>query len=208
MFAAHTLFHTPMSTAAASTVIPYAIPFLIPAAAPAHYTDDFNRSNSASLGAAWTTDPAFGVSLSITSNAATGPTTGAGNVYASTMNTDDHKVTVVMKGATAGDQVFIALRVNSTSATEYVYAYLTQGGTWGAYRSISDGSPATASSQSWVDGDTVSFEAQGTTATLKLNGSTIVSASSVTVTSGRYVALDYISASTVHGFDSFDATDI
>jgi hypothetical protein len=198
------------ATATASTVIPYTIPFLIPATPGAHYTDDFNRANSASLGASWNTDAFFGTSLGIVSNAAVAV---GGNIYALPMNTGDNQVTVIMKGTpAAADFVQVLTRcasaTDTTSPGAAVYLYMNQAAPWILYRSATDGTGvSTAGNESWADGDSIVFTAVGATLTVKRNGSTVLTTGGATDLAAGYVVIGVNAASSV-GFDSFDAQDI
>lgn len=183
-------------------------------AATGGYVDNFNRSNSASLGASWNTNGVFGTSLAISSNAAVG-TAGASNIYTLPMATGNNEITVVMKGtAGANDLVDLVARLsngtNSGTSTTSVTAELAQGKPWKLYRSAGDSTAvASAGNVSWADADTITFSAVGGTLTLKKNGSTIVTTSGATDLAAGYVAiLVYSATGTSYGFDSFQAQDI
>lgn len=179
----------------------------------ANYNDTFNRSDSASLGASWTTDATYASSLAISSNAAV---IGglASNFYALPMATGNNEVTVLMKGAGAsGDIVVISARVDSgtdtNSATKSITAALVQGQPWAITRNLSDSGVFTAGNQSWADGDTIVFSCVGATLTIKKNGSIILTTGGGTDLAAGYIGLlVYSSSGTSYGFDSFTAQDI
>lgn len=205
-----------VTVSAASTVIPYTIPFLIPTTPPAHYTDSFNRANSASLGANWTADASVGADLIVSSNVACAPSgsgSAGGNVYVSPMNTGDNQITLVMKGtASAGAYAQVIARINNPNillSTQSVTLGMTQGSPWTLIRYAADSGVSTGGNVSWADGDTILFTAVGATLTVKKNGSTVLTTGGSTDLNAGYVEIAYIAADAgVHGFDSFDALDI
>jgi hypothetical protein len=184
----------------------------------AHYTDDFNRANSSTLGSDWVTDAGYSGSLEINSNAAVtaaSPGDQSGNIYALPMLTGNNQITVVMKGSpTAGDGFALMLmrcnnNTDSTAATAQVGLAMLQGSTWTLFRFAGDSGVSTAGNVSWADGDTVLITAVGATLTVKLNGSTVLTTGGATDIAAGYVALGYASTSgTGGGFNSFDAQDI
>jgi hypothetical protein len=203
------------SRAVASTVIPYTIPFLIPASVGAHYTDDFNRSDNASLGANWVTNPSGSGTLVITSNAAVNAGTFGDNFYSLPMLTGQNQITVVMKGTpTAGDIIAITARSNTTdtsTATTGVTLLATQGSPWSLYRFSGDGGVSTGGNVSWAAGDTIVFTCVGTNLTVTKNGSTVLTTGGATDLAAGYIELSVAALGTGGpgiGFDSFDAQDI
>lgn len=151
------------------------------------YTDDFNR---ASLGSDWTNrlTPTTGINVEIENSNALG-VSGAFNyafaTYYQDMPTDNPKVTITVgPDAVSGDYYLIGLRGDGT---EIVYAYcqpsaapqiMTHAAAGGDWRNMIDGGQTVRAqgpaSQSYVAGDTISFEARGNVYTVKKNDVTIV----------------------------------
>jgi hypothetical protein len=200
-------------------------------AAGAHYTDDFNRANSATLGANWTAydTQGLGTEFRILSNTAAVSSTGIGangfdivfSEYNTALSTDNHKVAVTV-AATKPDVVTLDVRSNGT---DYVQAECPDGDVWLIYTIT--GATAyvggtvtqravTGATQSFTASDVVSFEASGTAYTLKKNGSTILSwtdsgaaHTSFVDSSHRKVAIVIAAlSSTSQAVDNFAADDI
>lgn len=202
-----------------------------PAPSGAHYTDNFNRSNNASLGANWTSydNSGLGTQFRVLSNTAAVSATGIGTYgfdqvlseYNTALTTNNHKVSVTI-GATKPFAVVLYLRSNSSA---YVATSCIDGNPWSisgisgatGYEESSastDLSSSTAGNESFAASDVLSFEASGSTYTLKRNGSTVLSVtdsahSSWVDSSHRKVAISIASVSSASAaVDDFDAQDI
>jgi hypothetical protein len=95
------------------------VPTVTIGAAAAHYSDDFNRADAATLGASWTHRyrSAGSTEIGISSNSAVGKTVDVMHLstYNSTMLADDHSVEVTL-GSNVDDIWAIALPIRSAGS--------------------------------------------------------------------------------------------
>lgn len=199
------------------------------APAGAHYTDNFNRSNSGSLGASWTNwAPATfgGGGFAVASNQAVN-TFDSGNgfyigysEYNSVLTLNNHKVAIKL-GSTVPDLAVLYLRGDVASG-QYVAAYIDPSGGFtgiaGVYVQPEDSGPLATSTPTAISlaaSDNLSFEVSGTTYTVKQNGSTVHTWTDsggvytpYTNSGHRKAAVAMFSFSAAAGFDDFDAQDI
>lgn len=218
---------SPTITTSTSSVFPYTFPFPLQAPTGAHYTDNFNRANNASLGANWTAYDVFGLGTTFRIFSNTAAVSAAADFvwseYNSALSTDDHSVSVTV-AATKPDQVILYLR---SDGHDYIQFIMPDGSPWEITTSSGDTSPydglgtttqraVTGASQSFSAADVLSAEASGNVYTLKKNGAVIVSwtdsgaaHTSFVNSSHRKVAM-FISASSSasQAVDDFAADDI
>jgi hypothetical protein len=201
-------------------------------AAGAHYSDNFNRTDASTLGASWTAiEVGLGTEFRILSNTAAVSSAGIGlygldiviSEFNSALSTDNHKVAVTM-AATEPDEVYLFLRSDGIDLVEAdfvngdIWVIQTLTGCSAPY--LGDGTATaratTGAAQSFTASDVLSFEANGTTYTIKKNGTTILSwtdsggAHTGYVNSAhRKVAMAiFASTSTSQAVDDFAADDL
>lgn len=151
-------------------------------------TDNFNRSDSASLGANWTqAEDGGGTPLAIVSNKASfGASSGAaayGRWSADAFNNDHFSEgKIYAAGGAFGYGPIV--RASATPTTCY-WAFVDSGSTISIYRMPGFNLlGATFSFGSWSDGDLVRLSATGTTLELFLRGSSLGTRTDGTLTSG------------------------
>jgi hypothetical protein len=139
-------------------------------------TDDFNRANGA-LGASWNT---VSGSPTISSNRAIGTTTNnAGASHATSLSSADHYAQAkVWKSATVTNRVFTRFS-NITIGSLEGYLALVRPGTpdqleiWLVNNATFLQLGTDVGTTTWVDGDTLRLESEGTTHQLFVNGSQV-----------------------------------
>lgn len=201
-----------------------------PAASGAHYTDNFNRSNNASLGANWTSyDPAgLGVQLGISSNRAAFPASlpaGFGlsvAAFNTALESNNFKVSVTVGPVLPNS---ISFQVRSNGGIDYVSGACTNGDLWTISYDIGDSAPYvgdgatpaadSGSAASFASGDVLSFEASGNAYALKKNGGTTASwndsggdFSPYVDASHRKVAVAVFTTTPSASIDDFDTQDL
>jgi hypothetical protein len=182
-------------------------------------TDDFNRGDSASLGANWTTDGQSNVNK-ISSNTAVptslGGVSDTGSTYSAISWGNDHysKVQISATGGAANDEngPGPAVRMSGSAGTRKFYRIAAQkAATNNVEVSKYNGTTFTVISNftnSWSSGDTWEIDIQGTTLTWIKNGSTISSTTDSLLSSGSsgitYSSCAGISAA---AFDNWEGGD-
>ena len=153
----------------------------------ASFTDDFNRADGA-MGSNWTTAPTFGA-MQVFSNQARADAAGrcVAHVAASAVTfADDQQITATFTTVALNDRVGLAVRVNPTTGGGYYFFVDT------AARGLSyyDGSTYTDLTTvperfTASSGDVFRLRAVGTTIEVIKNGSTIVTKTDSSATSGQ-----------------------
>jgi hypothetical protein len=183
------------------------------AAWPATYSDDFNRADSGTLGANWTT--AFPFTLQIVSFSAhiTNGADSNGNYYVSQMDTADHEVSVVI-GSTGANKYFsVMCRMNNATGTSQRGWMFTAGGTNEIYLTERDGATnpdRVTTTGTFTTGSTIRIKCTGTTIEGYLNASPtpIASWSSANYNTNRYVGIALYDSPGTTQLDDFLAQDV
>ena len=213
---------SPTMAATSATVIAPAVSL------GASYTDNFNRSNNASLGASWTAyDIGTTTYFRILSNECAAPSSlplGYGlclSEYNTAVTSNNHKVSITV-GATKPSSVLLVLRSNGT---DYVWAQCPDGAPWSINYTSGEATPyqgvnsiegnATVGSETFTAGDVLAVEASGDVYTIKRNGSTVLtwtdSGGDFTPyvdSSHRKTAIGALVLTTADSLDNFLAGDI
>lgn len=178
------------------------------------YTDNFDRANNTDLGADWTVITSM-VRFGIVSNTAqpsdlTGSDDGEyvnaitdqGDSYAqgnvsNTITTADgnyNGVGVGIRASTSAESFYAAITVN-----DRVKLFLMNGGTASLLGTFLT---------TWADGDLLYIEAQGSSLVVKVAGTTQITASNSTLTSGRFCVTHGTSAgASTAQVDNFEGGD-
>jgi len=149
-------------------------------------SDDFNRANNASLGSNWTTRDGLG-SFSISSNQASSTTDNSAAYYNAVSFPADQwsQCTVASPGGADNSGAGPAIRQNTSGVDSGYDCYTWSGGAgvWlangGSYTKIASLTGTVA------NGSVVYMEAQGTTITVKVGGTSIGSFTNGTLSTGK-----------------------
>jgi hypothetical protein len=170
-------------------LIPHASSPVAPPATSLVRTDNFNRANSANLGANWT---ALDGNIEIISNQAGLGTDGFNVVYwsADAFNANQYsKITITNSPFNPNIAIECSVRVSGTAgAGNYnYYAGWATNGQYGIYKQVGATSTdlVAPTSHTWNVGDVIELRVNGTTLTLHQNGSQIASITDSDLSSGR-----------------------
>jgi hypothetical protein len=160
---------------------------------PTSIFDDFNRANSSTIGPLWTKFGSTSQAIVSNSYAWTGGSDGSGGIVTNdSINTDDGYVEVVLGGANSPNSTSDASligRMNSAGSSG-IAANIFSGACYISAFSGSLTSPSFSdfanNSTSWASGDTARLEFQGSSYTLKKNGTTVLTATGSTNTGPSY----------------------
>lgn len=168
------------------------------------FTDDFNRSNSSSLGASWVE---VSGDWSIISNQLSSGSAGGTIILraAGAMATSDHSVQVTI-AATAAVSHGVWCRGNSNISQGYLFR--NDGSSWDLFSVVGGsftviGSYAAAA----VAGDVAKLQVIGSAIKCFVNGTQRISVTDTAVTTGTSVGIRAESTSTLR-FDDFTAADV
>ena len=184
--------------------------FLGAAAAKRTIRESFNKANGA-LGPdlTWTTTAG---SIGVVSNRAqnTGASLSVTDARAeSALATSDQyaQITCIRNTPdTSQDAARVCARFSETARTHY-FVGLLGNNTYQIFRRVLGTATSLASgSYTWANNDVLRIEVSGATITLKVNGSTVASATDSNITSGLYTGIGF--ADIVYQSDNFEAGDL
>lgn len=182
------------------------------AASAATITDDFNRTNSSTLGANWTV--AHGNSLEIIGNTAENSENDAsydGNFHVTTLDTADQYVEAVIGGVGANNYFDLKLRRSAATSTSDGYQIAVGASNELYITRIDDGSGTDLATGSFsiANGDVIRGEIEGSTIRLLINGVQRLTAMDGTYSTGAFVGIGIFDGTdTSPNFDSFEAGDL
>jgi hypothetical protein len=174
-------------------------------------TDDFNRANGTGLGANWT---AVVDNYDISSNRAVPSPTSSDAVVrysgATWPNDQYSQAKCYTTNTTAGGAgIGVCARCSASATTLYrLVADHGSSSNWeigdfiaGSYNFIAN------RTQAWTDGDTIRLEAQGTSLTIKLNGTAVGAAITSSAIASGQAGLAYSSIASAPASDDFEGGD-
>ncbi len=151
------------------------------------FSDDFNRADSATLGASWAHATGFG-DIKIVANTARATTDSAYSIdlYQTATNTNNQFVQWTVTFSGSGGYLDGYLRADSSLANAY-FCLISNGGspTTAIYKTVTTTTTQlTSNATTWTTGDVAKCTVSGTTITLFKNGSSVATATDSAVASG------------------------
>ena len=171
------------------------------------FSDDFNRTDDTTLGANWTNKVADAYKVS--SNTCVPNTNSRARAYHNTtLASADHSAEIKLtNAATLAGNRGVMCRYNSTADTGYSAQRATNAVALFRFSGATYTLVGSTAAHTWVDGDVVKIEANGSTIKVYVNGVEKISQTDTTYT-GTQVGIDQAATNLGFVLDDFAAADL